>query len=322
LNIRVETLIASIREPSDFGGLPVVIEDGVKLAPPLWAQKLVESGEGILFLDEVSCAPPAVQASLLRVVLDKVVGDLKLPDSIKIIAAANPPEIAAGGWDLAPPLANRFLHINWKLDPNKWTQGMMSGWPTPKIPRLAKNWEDQIAISRGLVASFIQRRQEHLLSVPSAESDAGKAWASPRSWDNASRAWAACESVKANSEVRADLMTGCVGEGHALEFINWLNELDLPDPLEVLKNPDKFKLPRRDDQLFAVISAAISEAVRDLTVERWNAGWKVLGRAAEKNRVDIAAVPAQVLAKARKQGMKAPKDIKHFVPVLRAAGLM
>src|SRR3954465_6644191 len=72
-----ETVIASIREPSDFAGLPIVNRDGgatgrarVELAPPLWALSLAEQGHGLVFFDEVSTAPPAVQAALLRVVLE------------------------------------------------------------------------------------------------------------------------------------------------------------------------------------------------------------------------------------------------------------
>src|ERR1700712_2495787 len=59
-----ETVIASIREPSDFAGLPVVGADGesVSLAPPAWAERLASESRGVLFLDEVSTAPPAVQA--------------------------------------------------------------------------------------------------------------------------------------------------------------------------------------------------------------------------------------------------------------------
>lgn len=33
----METVIASLREPSDFAGLPVIRETGVDLAPPAWA---------------------------------------------------------------------------------------------------------------------------------------------------------------------------------------------------------------------------------------------------------------------------------------------
>ena len=75
LGLPVEVVIASIREPSDFGGLPILENGGVRLAPPAWACRLEEAGAGILFIDEISTAPPAVQAALLRVVLDRVVGE-------------------------------------------------------------------------------------------------------------------------------------------------------------------------------------------------------------------------------------------------------
>src|SRR3984957_5272722 len=74
-----ETVFPPTREPSDFAGLPVVVGDGVRFAPPAWARRLAEAGRGLLFLDELSTAPPAVQAALLRVVLERVVGDLELP---------------------------------------------------------------------------------------------------------------------------------------------------------------------------------------------------------------------------------------------------
>src|SRR5919204_3688647 len=66
----VEVVIGSIREPSDFAGLPVVISGAVRLAPPAWAQRLTASGHGLLFLDELTTAPPAVQAAMLRIVLE------------------------------------------------------------------------------------------------------------------------------------------------------------------------------------------------------------------------------------------------------------
>ena len=71
-----EIVIGSIREPADFAGLPVVIDGAVQMAPPLWARRLAAAGHGLLFLDELTTAPPAVQAAMLRVVLERVVGDL------------------------------------------------------------------------------------------------------------------------------------------------------------------------------------------------------------------------------------------------------
>lgn len=56
-----ETVIASIREPSDFAGLPVVSGGQVNFAPPRWAVNLAEAGEGLAFFDEISTAPPAAR---------------------------------------------------------------------------------------------------------------------------------------------------------------------------------------------------------------------------------------------------------------------
>src|SRR3954469_9184714 len=130
-----ETVIASIREPSDFAGLPIVVDGGVRFAAPTWARQLAAAGRpGLLFLDEISTAPPAVQAALLRVVLERVVGDLELPDEIPVVAAANPPELAADGWDLSAPLANRFCHLQWTVDPKAVAEGMAAGFPAPRVP--------------------------------------------------------------------------------------------------------------------------------------------------------------------------------------------
>ena len=63
MGLPCETVIASIREPSDFAGLPIVVGGEVRFAPPAWARRLAEAGRGLLFLDELSTAPPAVQAA-------------------------------------------------------------------------------------------------------------------------------------------------------------------------------------------------------------------------------------------------------------------
>lgn len=43
-------------------------------------------------------------------------GAYALPDTVRIVAAANPPDVAASGWELSAPLANRFVHIQWSLE--------------------------------------------------------------------------------------------------------------------------------------------------------------------------------------------------------------
>lgn len=321
MRVPVEVVIASIREPSDFGGLPVVTNGAVKLAPPSWAVRLSEAGEGLLFLDEIAVAPPAVQVALLRVVLDKVVGDLPLPDKVAVVAAANPPE-RSSGWDLSPPLANRFIHIQWRLSVEDWCQGMISGWKDPTIQTLPKDWRKEIPLTSSTVASFIQRRPELLSKMPRDASQAGKAWPSPRSWENLAICEAACRSISADPETVAELVSGCVGFGPAHEYIGWLEEMDLPDPRDVLANPGSAKLPEEDDRMFAVLNAVVSEAVRELTRVKWAACWQIMGRAAKANKADLAAVAVRVLVKNRATDMSMPEEIKHFLPLLKTAGLV
>src|SRR3954451_12590838 len=155
-----ETVIASIREPSDFAGLPVVAGGGTRVdfAPPRWAVRLAQAEQGVAFFDEISTAPPAVQAALLRVVLERTVGDLALPDGVAVVAAANPPEQAADGWELSPPLANRFCHLDWPLDARTMAAGFAGGWATPAPPRLAAGWERRVSVVRSWIAGFVTVR--------------------------------------------------------------------------------------------------------------------------------------------------------------------
>ncbi|MGX1254266.1 hypothetical protein RKD48_006777 [Streptomyces ambofaciens] len=137
LDLPLTTVIASVHEPSDFSGLPVVGDDpaeqGVPMAPPDWAVRLVRAGRGLLFLDELSTAPPAVQAALLRLVLERRIGALRLPPGVRIVAAANPRSSAADGWELSPPLANRFVHLQWTHDQDVVVRGPSAA-PGPGRP--------------------------------------------------------------------------------------------------------------------------------------------------------------------------------------------
>ncbi len=329
-------VIASLREPTDFAGLPVVGRNTFKdqkgqeypvvhFAPPRFAQEAAEKG-GLIFLDEITTAPPAVQAALLRAVLDLAFGDLELPaDKVAVVAAANPPELAAGGWDLAPPLANRFRHRHYELNAAKWTEDFTSYWGNPPSLGFAsmKLDESQWMKSRALVASFLRTRPTKLLEIPKEETRRGHAWPSPRTWDFASRQLAAIMSDGHPSTEALPYMADCVGEGVAAEFMTWCREIDLPDPWMLLKHPDKFVMPSRSDIAFAIMSSVAAAALTDLTVANWNAAWEILGKAAESGGRDVAASAAKSLAEKFKENLPRPtKSLKHFIPILKSAGLM
>ena len=113
------------------------------------------------------------------------------------------------------------------------------------------------------------------------------------------------------------MAAGTIGESQALEFFNWVEEQDLPDPEEMLKNPKKSMMPKRGDRLFAATGAVVSVIASNKTVARWNQGWKVLKIAAEV-QLDVAAAAARGLAKMRPEGAKAPKEAVVFKDILDA----
>jgi hypothetical protein len=308
LGLHLEVVIASIREPADFGGLPVVKNGGVYLHPPAWARRLAElppGKGGLLFLDEITTTPPAVQAALLRVILERVVGDLPLPDSVAVVAAGNPTEQAAGGWELGLPLANRFVHIEWPLDHQAWLSYMLSR-------------RDGCEAGRAQVAAFIRVRPHLLLQLP--KDGEGPAFPSPRSWEKA----AVLLSRSPDEEVALKLVCGAVGPGAAAEFAGWRRNLDLPDPEELLADPGKYRTPARADRQFALLAAVAAAALGRPSPHRYRAAWEVVGRAAE-DVPDAAVVAAAALARAREENpeLEVPLElIDRLFPILQKAGLL
>jgi MoxR-like ATPase len=321
LGCPTEVVIGSIREPADFAGLPVVIDGAVQMAPPLWARRLSAAGHGLLFLDELTTAPPAVQAAMLRVVLERVVGDLVLPESVRVVAAANPPEEASDGWQLSAPLANRLVHLDWPVDAKSVSRGIALGFPTP--PRFSDHapTNAQSHTARATVGAFLEVRPALVLAVPSVADQAGRAWPSPRSWESVARLLAACDAVGSSDEARTLLVLGTVGDGAGIEFLSWLANMDLPNPDEVLADPDGFELPERSDRAFAVLTAVAAVAVAHGDVESWTAAWRVVARVAD-HAPDVAALAARTLAGARPPGAELPSGLLQIAPVLRSAGLI
>jgi len=326
-SLHLETVLASVREPADFSGLPVIRDNGtVHFAPPMWAHNLCESKQhGLLFFDELSTAPPAVQGALLRVVLDRVVGDLALPQTVSIVAAANPPEIASGGWDLSAPLANRFLHLDWTSDGKVVAQGFAHGFRTP---RLENDLVDaaRLAFQRdrwsNLVSAYLHIRPEKHLELPTDSVNSGRAWASPRSWEMLITLLSHASARQASSGTIGRLVVGSLGSGSGIEFLTWADSMDLPDPEVLLDSADTCTFPTRHDQLYATLLGIVSAIRRQPTKRRWDSAWVILGRVAQTAALDLAALSAIELVHLQPRGAAPHKAMTKFASVLREAGLM
>ncbi|MEW2251585.1 AAA family ATPase [Streptomyces sp. NPDC058733] len=324
LDLPLTTVIASVHEPSDFAGLPIVGDDpevrGVPMAPPQWAVELVRAGRGLLFLDELSTATPAVQAALLRVVLERRVGALQLPSGVRIVAAANPRASAADGWELSPPLANRFVHLYWVHDRDVVVRGLGGVWPRARLPRLdPERLPEAVTFARRAVCGFLEVRPTLIHRLPSTETRRGGAWPSPRSWEAALTLLAFGTAAAVSREVLALLVRGAVGDGPGLELLAHLDRMDLPDPETLLADPAAADLPERGDLRQAALEAVIAAVGARPERQRWEAAWAVLVRALETGAPDLLVAPATTLAALRRDDWEVPEAVERLTEVIGLA---
>lgn len=339
LEVPVQVVVGSIHEPSDFG-YPKEIEGIIHTLPTTWAVKIKQAANGdmshnghitsILFLDELTTCPPAMQAAMLRIIAELVVGDTDLPKSCSILLAANPPELAAGGVPLSPAMANRVCHMQWELSVGDWLSGTVAGWPTPRVPILPPGWRKGIGQENALNSAFISRRQELLDACPRDGQGnvdlvkAGGAWPSQRTWEMAAILRAAAKSVNLPEQEQMSFMAGCVGQPAMIEYFNWSRALDLPDPESILADLSRLELVRRDDVNFAILNSVVAALVNDLTQERWLAAWKVIEATVTRfNKGDIAFVAAMSLKKLSNPNLTLPiAEMLSLEPILRQIGLL
>lgn len=321
LDLPLTTVIASVHEPSDFSGLPIIGDDpatqGVPMAPPDWAVRLVRAGRGLLFLDELSTAPPAVQAALLRVVLERRVGALELPPGVRIVAAANPRSSAADGWELSPPLANRFVHLQWTHEHDVVVRGLGGTWPRATLPRLApESLSEAVAFARRAVCTLLAARPKLVHQMPTTETRRGGAWASPRSWEMTVRLIAFATAADASRDVLSQLIRGTVGDGPGFELLTSIDRMDLPDPEALLADPGAAELPTRGDLRQAVLDGVVAAVRKQPERARWDAAWSLLVKAVETGAPDLVVVPATTLATLRRDNWEVPAAIEQLAGVV------
>ncbi|MEU9955299.1 MoxR family ATPase [Streptomyces sp. NPDC050982] len=317
LDLPLTTVIASVHEPSDFSGLPVIGDDpaeqGVPMAPPDWAVRLVRAGRGLLFLDELSTAPPAVQAALLRLVLERRIGALRLPPGVRIVAAANPRSSAADGWELSPPLANRFVHLQWTHDHDVVVRGLGGTWPRATLPRLdPERLPGAVDFARRAVCELLSARPGLVHRLPSNETRRGGPWPSPRSWEMTLCLIAFATAAGSSREVLSLLVRGTVGDGPGLELLAGLDRMDLPNPELLLADPESAVLPERGDLRQAVLDGVVAAVRKRPDKARWDAAWALLVRALDTGAPDLVVVPATTLASLRQQDWDVPASIERL----------
>lgn len=226
INHELIDIRANLFDPVDLRGVPFVEGGQTKWAIPDFLPK--HKGPGIILIDELPAAPQSVQAAFYQLTLDRQLGDYKLPDGWAIVAAGNLETDRAVVHKMPSALANRFTHIRLTVNLDDWL-----------------DWATQNGIDPSIVA-FIRYRPELLTNFNPAE----KINATPRTWAFAS------DIIGMTHEHK--LLAGTVGEGPATEFAAFLKIYrDLPNPDDVLDDPDAHEVPKDISARYA-LSAALS----------------------------------------------------------------
>jgi MoxR-like ATPase len=211
----------SLWEPTDIKGIPFFDSNAgiMAWAPPgeLPSKEFAAKFDNIvLFLDEMNSAAPAVQAAAYQLILNRRVGQYKLPDNVMIVAAGNREADKGVTYRMPAPLANRFIHLEMAVSFDDWFQ-----------------WAVDNQIHKDVVG-FLQFSKKDLYDFdPKSPS---RSFATPRSWTFVSELL----EDGLDAETTTDLVSGAIGEGLAVKFMAHRKvAASMPNPTDILNGKVK-----------------------------------------------------------------------------------
>lgn len=247
--------------PVDLRGIPVPGEnilgfkeiDGEKVAikerftewlkPAIFNLDPSPGVVNLLLLDEISSAPPTVQAAAYQLTLDRKVGEHTLPDNVIVLAAGNRVIDKGVAYKMPTPLANRMTHFEIYANLDDWKE-----WAIP----------NEI---HPVVIGFLNWQQNKLHSFDPAKDDL--AFPTPRSWSFVSKYLHLYKDI----DKAYPMIAGSVGEGAAVEFKAFAKTYgSLPDVQKIM-NGEKVEVKKQPDIMYA-LSASLSSRVAKATVDQ------------------------------------------------------
>jgi AAA domain (dynein-related subfamily) len=240
-NVPVIDIRLSQMEPTDLRGIPFRDGDSVAWSIPALLPNAKRHGDkGILFLDEITSAPPTVTAAAYQLILDRRLGEYRVPEGWAIFAAGNRHGDRGVTYAMPAPLANRFTHYDLQADLDDWT-----AWA------YRNNIDDR-------VIAFMRFRPELLFDMKSNTTLA--AFPSPRTWEYASRALRKFADTPA---LLLDVIQASVGIAAGVEFKAFMDHIrDLPD-IEAIAQGRSDAMPGAIDLQYAVASSLVRRVVRE-----------------------------------------------------------
>ncbi len=264
-NLTLVDIRMSLLDPTDLRGIPAVVDikcdvcnasggeghtcqacggTGMRtVAKWLEPSMLPKNGKGIMFLDELTSAPPLQQASAYQLTLDRRIGEYEVPEGFYIIAAGNNLTDRAVVYPMSTALRNRFTHINFEYNLDDWLR-----------------WAGDNQINPYIIAFLTWRGGELLFNFKPEATD--KAFATPRSWEFASRVLS-----RFDPSIQREMLDGTIGAGAAAEFLGFLRlQEQIPSIQEIFAGKDI--IPKDIGLKYALISALVSHCEKPAQYDR------------------------------------------------------
>jgi len=227
-------------EPSDLRGIPYRVNNQVDWAIPTMLPDTERHGpEGILFLDEITSAPPSVSAAAYQLILDRRLGEYQVPDHWAIFAAGNRQGDRGVTYTMPAPLANRFSHFEVETNLDDWV-----------------SWAYRNDIDERVIA-FLRFRPELLFDFDPAHNPV--AFPSPRSWEFAHRG---LQKFTDHPQLLQGTLQACVGPAAGVELHAFVNSLDQMPDLDAIIAGQDVTTPTEIDLQYAVAAALVGRAIR------------------------------------------------------------
>jgi len=227
-------------EPSDLRGIP--FKNGAKVEwaiPAMLPDAAVHGEAGLLFIDEITAAPPSVSAAAYQLILDRRLGDYRVPQHWAIVAAGNRQGDRGVAYTMPAPLANRFSHYEVSVNLDDW-----AGWA------YRNNIDDR-------VIAFLRFRPDLLFDFNPEHNPV--AFPSPRSWEFAHRA---LYKFADQPNLLLGGLEACVGRAAGVELFAFIQSVEnLPDIDAILRGESR-EYPDEIDLQYAVASALVTRAIR------------------------------------------------------------
>lgn len=297
---------------------------------------------GILF-DEVNTSGDDVQAAMLRIVHERVVGELALPSTVRITLAMNEAEDTSHAIEISKAFANRIGWLKWEpgsladyVDYLGATGARQVG--ATNIDAISTDdledsvdiaWPSAYAKAQARISGFLKFRPNLLHVKPKKDVKPGP-WPSRRSWEFATRALTGSFLFGLSDIERHQACAAAVGDKAWAEFEAWCRKADLPDLEALLDKKASFQHKSAHlDVTAAVFDGCTTLLVgmldKNLQAQRAAAMWEMLDEMLTSNpdATDLMLRPIVTLCKAKLM-LRQPvayKVMGRVQPTLSASGI-